>query len=124
VNVLLDTDVAIEILRARNRDVLSKWVALTQPGNVVFYSPVVSAEVWAGALPHEHNVISTFFRPLQFLPADEETGVIAGAFMRQFARSHALDIPAALIAASAIQYQVALWTRNRKHYPMKVLTFF
>ncbi len=30
----------------------------------------------------------------------------------------------ALIAATATIQEAALWTRNRKHYPMRSLTFF
>jgi hypothetical protein len=124
VTVLLDTDVAIEILRSRNPIISSKWLALAAAGAVVLYSPVVAAEVWAGALPHEHQLISIFFRPLVCIPTDYEIGELAGELLRKFARSHGLEIPDALIAATAIQYQAALWTRNRKHYPMPQLTLF
>ena len=30
----------------------------------------------------------------------------------------------ALIAAGAVANSAELWTRNRKHYPMKEITFF
>jgi predicted nucleic acid-binding protein len=49
---------------------------------------------------------------------------VAGALLRQYKKSHGLEIADALIAAAAIQNQAALWTRNRKHYPMKNLTFY
>lgn len=44
--------------------------------------------------------------------------------MRQFLRSHSVEVAYALIAASALLHHAELWTRNRKHYPMKDLTFF
>ena len=122
--VFLDTDVAIEILRSRNPIISSKWFELAAAGAVVFYSPVVAAEVWAGARPHEHQLISIFFRPLVCIPADYEIGELAGELLRKFAKSHGLEIPDALIAATAILYKAALWTRNRKHYPMPSLVFF
>jgi predicted nucleic acid-binding protein len=122
--VILDTDVAIEILRSRNETISSKWSALVASGSVVLYSPVIAAEVWAGALPHEHQLISIFFRPLICIPADYEIGKLAGELLRKFAKSHGLEIPDALIAATAIQNRAALWTRNRKHYPMPQLTIF
>ena len=43
----------------------------------------------------------------------------AGIYLRQFHRSHGLDIGDALIAATAAVHGCALWTRNHKHYPMK-----
>ncbi len=122
--VLLDTDIAIEILRARDRAVLKKWSSLGLSAETVFYSPIVAAEVWAGALPHEHEIISRLFRPLFCLPPDYETGYLAGELLRRYAKSHGLEIPDAMIAAAALQHQAALWTRNRKHYPAPQLTFY
>jgi predicted nucleic acid-binding protein len=84
----------------------------------------VAAEVWAGALPHEHSLISIFFRPLVCVDADDETAQLAGQLLRKFARSHSLEMPDALIAAAAIQNKAALWTRNRKHYPIPELSFY
>jgi predicted nucleic acid-binding protein len=124
VNVLLDTDIAIEILRAKNQAISSRWSALVASGAVVFYTPVVAAEVWAGAHPPDYALISIFFRPLICIPADYQIGELAGALLREFAKSHGLEIPDALIAATAIQFDAALWTRNRKHYPMPQLTIF
>ena len=122
--VLLDTDVAIEILRSRDSIISSKWLALVSSGMVVHYSPVVAAEVWAGARPNEHQLISIFFRPLICIQSDYEIGELAGALLRKFAKSHGLEIPDALIAATASQHKATLWTRNRKHYPMPELTFY
>jgi hypothetical protein len=124
VTVHLDTDIAIEILRARNHIISAKWSALALSGDAVCYSPVIAAEVWAGALPHEHSRISIFFRPLICIPTDYETGELAGELLRKFAKRHSLEIPDALIAATAIRQRAPLWTRNRKHYPMPQLTFF
>lgn len=122
--VLLDTDIAIEILRARDQATLQRWSSLGLDRVPVFYSPAVAAEVWAGAFPQEHELISRFFRPLHCLSADYQTGCIAGELLRKYAKSRGLELPDALIAATAIQHQAALWTRNRKHYPMPQLTFY
>ena len=122
-NVLLDTDIAIEVLRARDKAILLRWSELIDSSAAIFYSPVTAAEVWAGARPHEHQLISRFFRALVCIPADYETGRLAGEFLQKYARSHSLEIADALIAAAVVQSGGALWTRNRKHYPMPNLTF-
>lgn len=44
--------------------------------------------------------------------------------MRQFAKSHRLELADALIAATASIHKLKLWTRNRRHYPMKDIAFF
>jgi hypothetical protein len=124
VNVLLDTDIAIEVQRARDQSLLVQWSELVGSGAVILCSPVVAAEIWAGARQQEHQLIANFFRSVNCVAADYETGQIAGAFLSKYAKSRSLEVPDALIAAAAIQHQAALWTRNRKHYPMPQLTFY
>lgn len=123
-NVLLDSDIVIEVQRARDIAILESWTDLSASENAIFYSPVTSAEVWAGARPDEFVAINRFFAPLLCAPADYETGKLAGEFLREFGKSHGLQIADALIAASAVQLQAALWTRNHRHYPMKTVSFF
>jgi predicted nucleic acid-binding protein len=123
VNVLVDTDVVIEILRARDQKILSQWSELVFSGQPILCTPLVVAEVWAGARPQEHRVLTAFFELLVCLPADDETGISAGGLLHKYARSHSLEVPDALIAAAAIQHQAALWTCNRKHYPMPQISF-
>ncbi|MGD0830525.1 MAG: type II toxin-antitoxin system VapC family toxin [Terracidiphilus sp.] len=122
-SILLDTDIAIEILRARDQAILAKWTGFITTGATVLYSPVTAAEVWAGALPNEYQIIARFFRPLICIPTDYEIGRLAGELLRRFAKSRGLEIGDAFIAATAIQHQTSLWTRNRKHYPMADLVF-
>ena len=123
-SVLLDTDVVIEIQRGRDPQIGAKWASLVISGTIILYSPVVAAETWAGARPQDYLLVQSFFDSLICLPADYETGMLAGELLRKYARSHSLEIPDALIAAAAIQHKAALWTRNRKHYPMTNLTFY
>ena len=123
-SVLLDTDVVIEMQRGRDHQIGAKWKSLVASGTVILYSPVVAAETWAGARPPEHKLIQSFFDSLICLPADDQTGRLAGDLLRKYARSHSLEVPDALIAAAAIQHKAALWTRNRKHYPMPGLSFY
>jgi predicted nucleic acid-binding protein len=124
VRLLLDSDIAIEILRARNNSILSTWRALADSEASVFYSSVTAAEVWGGAFAQEFPLIARFFRPLICLPPDYETGCLAGDLLRKYRKSHGLEVPDAMIAATAIQHGAALWTRNRKHYPMPQLSFY
>lgn len=123
-SVVLDTDIAIEVLRGRDQGILSDWFGLIDSGTSVLYSSVTAAEVWAGARPHEHQSISRFFRALLCIPVDYETGKLAGEFLRKYAKSHGVETADALIAASAALSSATLWTRNRKHYPMSAVTFY
>lgn len=48
---------------------------------------------------------------------------MAGEYIRRYRKSHSVELGDALIAASAVVSGAALWTRNRKHYPMPELKF-
>jgi len=124
VTVLVDSDVLIEVSRQRDHDLLSKWTALAESDNAILCSPVSSAELWAGALPREHEATARLFRTLVCVPIDYETGRQAGDYLRHYRKSHGLQISDALIAATALLNHAELWTRNRKHYPMKELAFY
>jgi predicted nucleic acid-binding protein len=123
-NVILDSDIVIEVLRATDQGLLARWSALVTANSDVLFSPVTAAEVWAGARPQEHRAIALCFQLLTCATADHQTGQLAGDFLRLYARSHGVEIADALIAAAAVQHRAALWTRNRKHYPMPQLTFY
>jgi len=58
------------------------------------------------------------------LPIDLEIGRQAGEYLRQFSKSHSVELGDALIAAAAAVHDLELWTRNRRHYPMKDISFY
>jgi predicted nucleic acid-binding protein len=122
--VLVDSDVLIEVARARDSDTLEKWTYLAESDEVVLCSPVSVAEIWHGARPSEHRVLRNLFRALVCVPLDAETGTQAGEYLRAYHKSHGVELGDALIAAAALQHKATLWTRNRKHYPMKALAFY
>ena len=122
--VLVDSDVLIEVSRGRDQAIVKRWIELSQSDSPVLYSPVSAAELWAGARPAEHAALSNLFRALVCIPMDGETGRRAGDYLRQYRKSHCVELGDALIASTAVLQRAALWTRNRKHYPMKGLSFF
>jgi len=82
------------------------------------------AELWAGARPKEHEALDNLFTALRCAAIDREAGRRAGTYLRRYRRSHGVEVADALIAASAVENGAALWTRNRRHYPMKEIVFF
>jgi predicted nucleic acid-binding protein len=122
--VLVDSDVLIEISRGKNHDILARWSELGESDDPILYSPVTAAELWAGARPREHQALTNLFQALVCVPIDAETGRQAGDFLRQYHKSHSLELGDALIAAAALLNRAQLWTRNRKHYPMSNLLFY
>jgi len=122
--VLVDSDILIEVFRARNEDLLVRWEELSCSDSIILYSPVSEAEIWAGAWPREHEAINQLLQRLICAPIDRETGRGAGDYLRQYQKSHGLELGDALIASTALLNRAELWTRNRKHYPMKELSFY
>ena len=123
-SVLVDSDILIEVARGRDKDVLARWVELSGSDADIAYSPVSLAELWAGALPNEHAALTSLFMALTCVPIDQEIGRRAGDYLKRYKRSHGVDLGDALIAASTVVYGAMLFTRNRKHYPMKEFQFF
>ena len=109
--VLVDSDILIEVLRGRDEGILARWMELGESGDFILCSPVSVAELWHGARPREHQALENLFRALICLPIDAETGRQA-------------ELGDALIAAAVLQQNAALWTRNRKHYPMRRVEFY
>jgi predicted nucleic acid-binding protein len=121
VTVWIDSDILIEVCRGRDASILEQWMELGESNHVLLVSPVTVAELWAGARANEHAAIENLFRRLPCVPIDAETGRLAGDYVREYRRSHGVELGDALIAAGAAMHGATLWTRNRKHYPMKKL---
>lgn len=122
--ILVDSDILIEVTRAKDTEILRRWADLSDSQFPVLVSPVSVAELWHGALSKDHSLLADLFESLLCVPIDSQVGRTAGDFLRKYHKSHGLELGDALIAASAVLNNAKLWTRNRKHYPMAGLPFF
>ena len=122
--VLIDSDILIEVARGRDQDLCERWEKLSQGEAIISCSPVTVAEIWHGARPREYPVLEKLFGVIPCISIDAAIGRRAGGYLRLYAKSHQAELGDALIAATASIHQLALWTRNHKHYPMKDLNFF
>ena len=122
--VLVDSDILIDLIRGRDQDIASRWEELSRFDGIILYSPVTAAELWAGVRPREMEGVTRLFQRLICAPIDGEVGHEAGNFLRQYQKSHGLALGDALIAATALLNRAQLWTRSRKHYPMKELSLY
>ena len=122
--VLVDTDVVIEVLRGRDRALLSRWTALGSGTDAVLYSPVTVAELWHGMRAAEEAIVLRLLDAMIPLPIDAEIGRRAGEYLRRFHKSHGVETADALIAATAVVNGCSLWTRNREHYPMREIQHY
>jgi len=122
--VLVDSDVLIELLRGKNAGIIERWIGLRESNAMVAYSPVNSAEIWRGARGSEAETIAALFAALTCIPIDAVVGKRAGEYLARFHASHAMELGDAFIAATASVHGLRLWTRNRKHFPMRDVRHF
>ena len=123
VKIILDSDVIIEWLRGHEPFVTTIARLLEQHAEL-FWTPISVAEVYSGIRKHEEAQAANLFVLLESVAISAGTGRKAGEYLKLYSKSHAVEIADALIAACAFAEKASLWTLNRKHYPMKDLSFF
>jgi predicted nucleic acid-binding protein len=122
--VLLDTDIAIWLLR-KQEEYVQTFLAARQLDFEFLLSPIVSAEIYAGAFKHEYAIIEEFFSLLTPLTVDIETGKLAGEFANRYKKAYnKISLEDYLLAATVVKEDLLLWTGNHKHYPMPAVQFF
>ena len=117
-DILLDSDVIIEILRG-NEEVAEEVIGLGKSGRAMLYTPVSKAEIYHGIREGETGKAETLFSGCRSVLITDEIGEKAGRYLRQFHKSHGTDIADALIAAAACVNNAEFFTLNHKHFPMK-----
>jgi toxin FitB len=101
--LLLDTDVFIDVLRgARRLDVRAHHVS---------YSVVTRAELFAGRASDEERV-ARLLSAFREIAVDREIATRAGRLWR----TGRIDMPDALIAATALEHGLELATRNARDF--------
>ena len=101
-DLLLDTDVFIDVLRGARRLVVT--------GHRVAYSVITRAELFSGRAKDEEDV-RILLSPFRELDIDAAIAERAG----RLARSR-VDMSDALIAATALEYGLELVTRNVRDF--------
>ena len=101
-DILVDTDVFIDHLRGARQLV---------PGrHRLHYSVITRAELFAGNTAS--NLVNTLLAPFREIPVDRTVAERAGRIRRE----NNTRLPDALIAATAIEHNLGLATRNRSDF--------
>jgi predicted nucleic acid-binding protein len=101
--LLVDTDVLVDHLRGARR---------IQPGrDRIFYSVITRCELFAGREAEEETV-QRLLEPFEEVPVDRPIAERAG----RLRRAGGLRTPDALIAATALERQLVLVTRNTRDF--------
>lgn len=121
--ILLDTSVIIDSLRSRRarREFLEQRA---NDGDVLACCVISVAEVYAGMMPHEAEATDVFFQGLECIEVGQEIARTGGLLKFEWARKgKTIDIPDAIIAAVALNFNLTLATDNVKDFPMPELRF-
>lgn len=101
-DILVDTDVFIDHLRGARE---------FAPGrHRLHYSVITRAELFAGNTAS--NLVSTLLAPFREIPVDRTVAERAGRIRRE----SGIRVADALIAATAIEHELGLATRNRSDF--------
>ncbi|MFZ4623040.1 MAG: type II toxin-antitoxin system VapC family toxin [Rhodoferax sp.] len=116
--LVLDTDIVIDLLK-KVPAVVARFLDLAASQTTFLASPIVVAEIYAGAFEREYKDIESFFSLCQRIGMDSDTGRLAGLYANRYGKAfQGISLEDYLLAATARTYRCPLWTRNRKHYPM------
>ena len=117
---LVDSDVVIWHLRG-HESVVPRVVALSRQGRIGL-SVITRAEVIQGMREPEREGTFEFLDACETLPVDQVVADRAGEIVRSHrGRGLTIDLPDALIGATALEAEIPLYTCNPRHFPMKGL---
>jgi hypothetical protein len=114
---LIDTDVLIDAERGLPDAVA--FVASQQAAQGVRISIITAMELAVGCRNGaELGHVRQFLARVTVLPIDAGISRAARGFVESFCLSHGMQIPDALIAATASQHGLPLYTKNVRHFQM------
>jgi predicted nucleic acid-binding protein len=112
---LLDTSVLVPILR-KNEAALAWFEESVDDPRM---SVISLTELYLGVRrQREERDLTELEQRVRPLPVDRDIAVRAGVFVRRYGPSHSVEIPDAIIAATAEHHGLRLATLNVKHFPM------
>lgn len=112
---LLDTSILVDLLRQDERAERAIFARAERP----YVCHVSAMELLAGARSQrEERRIDAVLASFRIADIDEAIFRLAGSHMRHYRASHNIDVPDALIAATAEHHGLELATLNVKHFPM------
>ena len=113
--ILCDTNILIETYR-KNTNVISVLNGIVR-SDAIAISDVTRAEILVGARnKHEMKILINELGQLKCLPVQSEISARSIHLLVEYHLSHGLDFHDALIAATAIHYNIELYTLNVKDF--------
>jgi len=110
---ILDTNILIQILK-NDKTTIEKVYSLNSS---LAISNISAMELFYGAInKQELKKLEKFVNMFEIIYVNEEISKIATSLIKKYCKSHCLDIPDSLIAATAIKNSAKLFTYNIKDF--------
>jgi predicted nucleic acid-binding protein len=110
--VILDTNILIEILK-NNKQTIKE----VEEYDIHHISVITAMELFYGAFNKtELNKLKKFVELFHIININEEISDLSKKLVFDYAKSHSLDIPDSLIAATAIINNINLLSYNKKDF--------
>jgi len=112
--ILCDTNVIIETLKGDEKTIkIMESIGLEN----IAISSVTVMELYFGALnKRELNKIKKHLKALNIVHFDNDVSELAVSMIESYSKSHGLQIPDAIIAATALSLEIKLLTLNLKDF--------
>jgi len=111
--IILDTNILIEILKG-NQKIVKK---IENPKYKLYISSITAMELYYGAFNKaELFKLKKFISLFNMIEINENISNISTELIFEYAKSHNLAIPDSLIASSAINNNIKLYTLNIKDF--------
>lgn len=110
--IILDTNILIEILKNN-----TKTIKIVEKFNIHYISEVTKMELFYGAFnKQELEKLKKFIGLFEIIPINTNISNTASDLIYQYSKSHNLNIPDGLIAATALETGYQLFTYNLKDF--------
>jgi predicted nucleic acid-binding protein len=115
---LVDTDIIINYLKGREiaRDFLMRIIDNSEQG---FFSVITEAELLSGSRnADDETAIYSILDCMEAIDVERNIAVTAGKLRQKYYAVYRTELPDAIIAATANEYELILATANVKHFNM------
>lgn len=110
--IILDTNILIEILK-NNQSTINE----VEKYDIHYISEVTKMELFYGAKNKlELKKLNKFVSLFEIIPIDTKISNVASDLIYEYAKSHNLNIPDALIASTSLSTEYTLFTYNLKDF--------
>ncbi|KAF5410934.1 MAG: tRNA(fMet)-specific endonuclease VapC [Candidatus Methanocomedens sp.] len=115
---LVDTNIIINYLKGSGnaRDFLMKIIDEKASG---FFSVITEAELLSGSRnADDESAIYSILDCMEAIEVERNIAVTAGKLRQKYYAAYRTELPDAIIAANANEYELVLATANEKHFNM------